>query len=519
MFNHSVGAQIFGSNLCNAGGDIILHNSDLRVRGPYAAGGQPALSLSALPMGNVSAAGVHPGLALQGHESDFAPPAEATFEFDPGEGSWREGGGVVRNARRGMTGRQAPYDSGRLSIRHLFNDGGPPSSCSNSLIPSHRRLTRPIQTPQFRCPSFEDSSPQPYTNPDYAMSNPQSQYPFMDPNTNNTMVSHQDCVPTHVPYLVYGPAGAAAHSAAYFTDGGGTPHEDHLLQEVNTFYPYPAQSFHNSNILSAQTIINGQHVNNHGESGIHILHRAVALEALFDSAESFPQPRCHPETRTAMLDDLYDWALQDEYARPIRWLHGPAGAGKSAIMQTLCQKLHSAGNLGGAFFFKRDHPTRGNARVLFATLAYQLALNVRQLKPLISESVESDPSVVARQMDVQLQELIVEPCQTLRHPAPLVLLIDGLDECDTRGAQVEILRSIRTAVLRHQKIRLLIASRPEAHISDVFEDGSFDEIWDSQDVEESFRDVWAYFNDEFNRIHREHHHTMSVFLILSHHPK
>ncbi|KAJ7643044.1 hypothetical protein DFH06DRAFT_949404, partial [Mycena polygramma] len=69
-----------------------------------------------------------------------------------------------------------------------------------------------------------------------------------------------------------------------------------------------------------------------------ILHHAVAIEALFDSAESFPQPKCHPETRIEILDGLYNWAIQDESARGIRWLHGPAGAGKSAIMQSLCQR-------------------------------------------------------------------------------------------------------------------------------------------------------------------------------------
>jgi hypothetical protein len=37
-------------------------------------------------------------------------------------------------------------------------------------------------------------------------------------------------------------------------------------------------------------------------AGITILHRAVALEALRDSADSFPQPKCHPETRSQTLD-------------------------------------------------------------------------------------------------------------------------------------------------------------------------------------------------------------------------
>ncbi|KAJ7681918.1 hypothetical protein DFH06DRAFT_284293 [Mycena polygramma] len=243
-----------------------------------------------------------------------------------------------------------------------------------------------------------------------------------------------------------------------------------------------------------------------------ILHRAVALDALFDSADSFPQPRCHPETRAKMLDDLYNWVIQPQSGCPIRWLHGPAGAGKSAVMQTLCERLQSSGHLDGAFFFKREHTTRGNTKVLFSTLAYQIALNTARscLKTLISQSVEADPSVVGRRMDVQLNRLIVEPCEVLPDSSPLILLIDGLDECDTHGAQAGVLRSIRTAVLQHPtKFRFLVASRPEAHIHDVFEEKLFHSILKSTNVNQSFQDVRTYLRNEFFRIHREHLATMS----------
>ncbi|KAJ6470762.1 hypothetical protein C8R47DRAFT_751222 [Mycena vitilis] len=209
-----------------------------------------------------------------------------------------------------------------------------------------------------------------------------------------------------------------------------------------------------------------------------------------------------------MLNDLHNWAIHAQYGHPICWLHGPAGAGKSAIMQTLCERLHRSGRFGGAFFFKREHAVRGNARVLFATLAYQLALNVLELKPLISQSVEADPSVVGRGMDFQLQKAIVEPCSALQGTHAAVLLIDGLDECDTPEVQAEILRVIASAVRQHpQRFRFLIASRPEAHICEVIQDISRHLIQDIN-VEQSFHDVETYFRDQFSRIHREHRDTM-----------
>ncbi|KAF8125232.1 hypothetical protein K438DRAFT_1513359, partial [Mycena galopus ATCC 62051] len=242
---------------------------------------------------------------------------------------------------------------------------------------------------------------------------------------------------------------------------------------------------------------------------INILHRAVALDALYDSADSFPQPKCHPETRTKLLDDSYEWAIQNSSAQSILWLHGPAGAGKSAVVQTLCQRLRSAGRLGGAFFFKRGHATRGNAKVLFATLAYQLALSSRELNSLISQNVQCDPSVVGRDMNAQLRQLIVEPCKSLGGSAAPVLLVDGLDECDTHHAQVEMLRLIGSVTHQHPgTFRFLIASRPEAHIRDILEQPFFAGTLDSVNIEKSFDDVRKYLRDEFARVHREHGHTM-----------
>ncbi|KAK6991571.1 hypothetical protein R3P38DRAFT_2533478, partial [Favolaschia claudopus] len=52
----------------------------------------------------------------------------------------------------------------------------------------------------------------------------------------------------------------------------------------------------------------------------------------------------------------------------------PAGTGKSAIAQSFCEELQAQTSLAGSFFFKRGHPSRGNATKLWPTIAYQLAL-------------------------------------------------------------------------------------------------------------------------------------------------
>ncbi|KAJ7280788.1 hypothetical protein C8J57DRAFT_1174417 [Mycena rebaudengoi] len=244
---------------------------------------------------------------------------------------------------------------------------------------------------------------------------------------------------------------------------------------------------------------------------------------MYDSADSYPQPRCHPETRVEMLEKLFKWSTESKWAEsrwysdhmetrdglPVVWLHGPAGAGKSAIMRTLSERLADAGRLGGAFFFKRGHATRGNAQTLFATLAYQLSLRIPQLKLVISQVVEEDPSVVARSMSVQIQKLILDPCRSLDNLEPPVIIIDGLDECEGHRVQQDILCLIVQSIsVDAPPLKFLIASRPEHHIRKIFEDPLFEDLFHSFDVTQSFKDVEKYLCDEFTRIHREHHETM-----------
>ncbi|KAJ7864220.1 hypothetical protein B0H14DRAFT_2736470 [Mycena olivaceomarginata] len=232
--------------------------------------------------------------------------------------------------------------------------------------------------------------------------------------------------------------------------------------------------------LHGGTFITVENVNKdcRGEAGMNTLYPAVVLEALHDSADNFSLPTCLAEARTeTILDTLLKWAMEENASGIIRWLTGPAGAGRSAIMQSLSQKLLDLGRLGGSFFFKRGHPTRGNAKALFTTLAYQLALNNRILKPLVSQSVEDDPAVVKKQMAVQLRKLISEPCGSIANCPPPVFLIDGLDECENEDVQRQILYLIGTAARQQPNaFRFLVATRPKAYIREFFKDPSFNEI-------------------------------------------
>ncbi|KAJ7853181.1 hypothetical protein B0H14DRAFT_2354487, partial [Mycena olivaceomarginata] len=81
----------------------------------------------------------------------------------------------------------------------------------------------------------------------------------------------------------------------------------------------------------------------------------------------------------------------------------------------------------GGFFFKRGDPSCGNAKKLFPTVAYQLAL-CPELKRLILETMEREPAIVNRSLSTQLQRLIIDPCRRSCLSQPVSIIIDGLDE-------------------------------------------------------------------------------------------
>jgi hypothetical protein len=219
----------------------------------------------------------------------------------------------------------------------------------------------------------------------------------------------------------------------------------------------------------------------------------------------------HRLPHSQRFNDLGEWATRSTTEPHVTWLYGPAGTGKSAIMQMLARQLQDAKRLGGCFFFKRGHATCGNGRTLFATIAYQLALNVSWLKTPIGQIVEDDPSIVVRSIETQMERLIVEPCRPHADREVVNILIDGLDECEGHDIQEEILRVVWDSSSKCPiPLRFIVASRPEPHIRDVLDSPFY--LHRAFNVEQSFNDVRKYLCYEFLRIHRKHRTMANILL-------
>ena len=204
------------------------------------------------------------------------------------------------------------------------------------------------------------------------------------------------------------------------------------------------------------------------------------------------------------------WIEDPTRTSSVLWFNGPAGAGKTAIAQSLCKLCAAAHWLAGSFFFSRYAPAggRSNAEFLFPTISYGLSHAIPKVGKIIDNVVAQDPSIPTKALEIQLQKLILEPLQQVAEELrqqileiskqqisesskqqileslkqqilkeskqPIVIVIDGLDECEGEDVQSNVLRLLGSVFQRHsvgvydRKICFIVTSRPEPWIRDEF---------------------------------------------------
>jgi len=208
--------------------------------------------------------------------------------------------------------------------------------------------------------------------------------------------------------------------------------------------------------------------------GIERLYDHVAPGAFHNSSERYDPPKCHPGTRELIIREIMDWIKTVDKDHFFLWLYGPAGAGKSAIAQTIAELCHEAGLLAASFFFSRTAPSRNNPTLLIPTLSYQLTISIPEIADHISLAIERDPLIFNRSLEAQFSGLILKPLSKLpsQKDLPRLIIIDGLDECNNAQNSHRSILSTLSFYLqqKHPSVPFifLITSRPEQDIRSIF---------------------------------------------------
>jgi hypothetical protein len=232
--------------------------------------------------------------------------------------------------------------------------------------------------------------------------------------------------------------------------------------------------------------------------------------AAFDSSTRDPPPRCLPGTRFTILERCIHFIINCRDEKKIRWVFGAAGVGKSAIMQNVAESPLSSVTLRASIFFFVNGRSDGAKAIV--TLAYQLAAKCDPYRRFIEQEITRDPSLFQKSVTMQFNKFIVEPF--IHHPqlnsaGRVLIIIDGLDECDKSYTQRELLQLISDFCFKYPSspIVWIIASRPEHHITSFFARPSVEETCEKEEIfvdsEQGRRDVERFLRIELTNIQNE----------------
>ncbi|KIM36992.1 hypothetical protein M413DRAFT_31167 [Hebeloma cylindrosporum] len=249
------------------------------------------------------------------------------------------------------------------------------------------------------------------------------------------------------------------------------------------------------------------------QRGLDLLYNNIALGALHNSAERYDPPKCLPQTREEILSDIMGWVkMHPNNKEFFLWLYGGAGAGKSAIAQTIAEMCQQAGLVAAAFFFSRTAAGRNDISRLVSTLVYQLIKTIPEIRERVLTLLGDDPHILSQAPSAQMRTLVVEPLNTVPSEIltqrPRFIIIDGLDECGNASSQCQILNILASSVPNlNTPLRFLIASRLEPDIRLTFSSNVLNSMTRSIPLGHSFetaQDIRHFLRTKFQEIRSTH---------------
>ncbi|KAH0537131.1 hypothetical protein FGG08_006035, partial [Glutinoglossum americanum] len=235
----------------------------------------------------------------------------------------------------------------------------------------------------------------------------------------------------------------------------------------------------------------------------------IAKGASFDSHAEEHNPKCLLDTRTELLFHIREWA-KDKNGKPIFWLNGMAGTGKSTIARTIAQSFANNAQLGASFFFKKGEGDRSNASRFFTTVARDLGAHVPELISGITKAIDANPAISEKALKDQFEKLILQPLSRTIYSKvlELVIVIDVLDECERDEdirAIIQLLSQVKD--LKLVSLRVFVTSRPELPLRLGFEqlsDGTYQDLILHEVPKEAIEhDIALFFEHELAKIRKE----------------
>ncbi|TFK71061.1 hypothetical protein BDN72DRAFT_794484 [Pluteus cervinus] len=309
-------------------------------------------------------------------------------------------------------------------------------------------------------------------------------------------------------FSAVGPGGAVNNNQQYLT----TNRNDNRQQNRNTIGIL--------NLTIGKSTASGDGSGNR-QGCLTELTKRMAPGASYDAAQrGDPPPRCHEETRKVIRSQLTTWCetMSSDSSDCVRLLTGPAGTGKSAIVQTVVEELVRKNRLAASFFFMRANSDLNTINKFVPSIAYQLAMTHAEFRAIVTDVLAVDTAVFKKKtIQGQWQKLVLDPlCRMKPSPTPIVIVIDGIDQCRSPSQQIKLLKLVLDSTKQlGSSVRFLIGARPEPRIIRVFDESGLDDAHRIRlgESESDYTDISTFLRFSFNRIYdyRQQHHTLPSF--------
>jgi hypothetical protein len=220
---------------------------------------------------------------------------------------------------------------------------------------------------------------------------------------------------------------------------------------------------------------------------------------------------CMHGTRQNIFSMVHEW-INDMSTPNILWIKGHPGAGKSAIVLSVVERLLESKRLGANFFFQRNKPATTTADALWRTVSFELCRQYPGVRKNVLAKLHADGiRLTTINTESLFRYCVFDPLiasgdiPSGRLP---VIVVDALDECGGLEGQTSAQReALMDSLCRWSqlpsKFKLVVTSRGEMDIEQTFETTSHSSIVIStgEDVDvHSSDDIRAYLQREFQKI-------------------